>query len=84
MDFDHALNYRDIPSFLYLPRISRWTLVFGEFAGRRVAIMQGRLHLYGLSAEIAFPSAWQKHWRNQAFGNQAAALLILPLIPQMR
>ena len=58
VEFDHALSYKDIPSFPVSTAPSHaGRLVFGEIAGSRVAIMQGRLHLYeGWSArEIAFP-----------------------------
>ena len=58
MDLDHALKYKDIPGFLVSTAPSHaGRLVFGQFAGQRVAIMQGRFHLYeGWSArDIAFP-----------------------------
>ncbi|MGB1752168.1 MAG: purine-nucleoside phosphorylase [Paracoccaceae bacterium] len=58
MDLDHALNYKDIPGFPVSTAPSHaGRLVFGQFGGQRVAIMQGRLHLYeGWSArDIAFP-----------------------------
>ena len=58
LSFNHALDYKDIPGFPTSTAPSHaGRLVFGEFAGRSVAIMQGRLHLYeGWSArEIAFP-----------------------------
>jgi purine-nucleoside phosphorylase len=58
MDLDHALKYKDIPGFPVSTAPSHaGRLVFGQFGGQRVAIMQGRLHLYeGWSArDIAFP-----------------------------
>ena len=58
MDLDHALNYKDISGFPVSTAPSHaGRLVFGQFGGQRVAIMQGRLHLYeGWSArDIAFP-----------------------------
>lgn len=58
MDLDHALNYKDIPGFPVSTAPSHaGRLVFGQFGGQHVAIMQGRLHLYeGWSArDIAFP-----------------------------
>ena len=58
VNFDYAINYKDIPSFPVSTAPSHaGRLAFGEIAGSRVAIMQGRLHLYeGWSArEIAFP-----------------------------
>ena len=58
LDYDHALKYKDIPGFPVSTVPSHaGILVFGKFAGQRVAIMKGRLHLYeGWSArEIAFP-----------------------------
>ncbi|MEK9757912.1 MAG: hypothetical protein VW387_06630, partial [Paracoccaceae bacterium] len=47
MDLDHALKYKDIPGFPVSTAPSHaGRLVFGQFGGQRVAIMQGRLHLY--------------------------------------
>ena len=58
MDLDHALHYKGIPGFPVSTAPSHaGRLVFGQFGGQHVAIMQGRLHLYeGWSArDIAFP-----------------------------
>ena len=58
MDIAHSIDYEDIPHFpVSTVEFHKGKLIFGEFGGKSVVVMQGRFHYYeGYSMEqVVFP-----------------------------